>query len=140
MEFAGKRNTNIDRLLNQITWTLGKSDTSNTLAFYETDYTGSADRRQVDAVARDVFAVDYYVAQVDPDAVSNAVRLRNVRFPLRHGALRLHSTLNGVDYAWELDQQAVARCFDDAPAELRDLWVDQFAVMGLLTRNRMSRL
>jgi hypothetical protein len=46
-----------------------------------------------------------------------------------HTPLDFGCTSQGIDYAAELDQQAIASGLDDAPAVFADFWVNQFTPM-----------
>ena len=88
-------------------------------------------RRDVDAVAVDVVALDDHVAQVDADAERDAPILGYLGVALGHAALDGDRAIDRVDDARELDQRAVAHQLDDAPAVVRDLGVDEFGAVGL---------
>src|SRR4029078_6116146 len=70
-------------------------------------------RSNVDAVAEDVIAVDYDVANIDADAEAD-LRLHGLA-PLGHPALDSHGAGHGIDRAGELHQHAVACRLEDSP-------------------------
>ena len=62
-------------------------------------------RRDVDAVAEDVVALDDDVADIDADAKLDAPVLGDVGVALGHAALHLDGAAHGIDHAGEFDQQ-----------------------------------
>ena len=84
-------------------------------------------RRDIDAVAIDVVALDDDVAEIDADAELDARCPPARRVALGHLALHVDRAAHRVDDAGELDQQAVASGFDDAAAMLLDLRVGKLA-------------
>jgi hypothetical protein len=79
-----------------------------------------------------------HVAEVDADAVFDALGLRHAGVALAHAALHLDRAAHGVDHRGELDQRAVACQFDELAAVLLDLRVDQRAAVGLELGERAS--
>jgi hypothetical protein len=61
------------------------------------------------------------ISQIDPDPHRNAAILGHVAVVFRHGALQAQGTLNCVDDAAELCQQAIAHELEDAPVVTSDL-------------------
>ena len=92
-------------------------------------------RRDVDAVAENVVAVEDDISEVDADPIADAPVLGNVRLARGHCLLDCDRTLNRIDHAGELDQHAVAGGLDDAPPVRRDLGVDQRLAVLLLARD-----
>ena len=88
-------------------------------------------RRDVDAIAVDVVAVDDHVAEVDADPELDAVRRLEVRVVLGDAPLHLDRALDSVDHARELDQRAVAGELDDAAAMLGDPGLDEVLAQRL---------
>ena len=84
----------------------------------------------------DVLALDDHVAQVDTDAELDAPPLGGARVAPRHRALHLDRTLNGIDDACELGQDAIAGGLDDAPVVRGDGGLDQLAEVRLHGRQR----
>ncbi len=78
-----------------------------------------------------VLGVDHDVAEIDPDAKLDPLRLCNIRVALGHAALHVHRAAHGVHHARKLDKDAVSGGLDDAPTVLRNLRVHQFATAGL---------
>jgi hypothetical protein len=95
-------------------------------------------RRNVYAIAIDVLAVYNDVAEVDADAELNSLVRRNIRIPILHRALDQHRELDGFDHAWELDQDAIASCLDNAALMLSDLGVYQPSSMRLERRQGLG--
>jgi hypothetical protein len=93
-------------------------------------------RGDVDAVAEDVVAVDDDVADVDADAKRDPIVDRNIRIAFRHAALDVDRAHDGIDHAWEFEQQAVAGRLDDPAAVFGDPGVDQRPQMQLERRQR----
>ena len=75
-------------------------------------------RRDVDAVAVNVVALDDDVAEVDADPELGCAGPRPDRHCAGHVSLDLDRALHGVDYAGELDQRAIAHQLDDASVVL----------------------
>jgi hypothetical protein len=88
-------------------------------------------RRDVDGVAINVAAVGDHVAEIDPDAKSQAALLGEIEIALGHCALNFASTAHRVDHAGKFRQHAVTGGFDDPAVMLVDLRIDQFAQMRL---------
>ena len=76
-------------------------------------------RRDVDAVAQNVVALDQHIAEVDADAIDDALGLRNVGVALGHQLLDRDRAFDGGDDGGKLQQQPVAHRLDDAPAKTR---------------------
>ena len=76
-------------------------------------------RRDVDAVAQNVVALDQHVAEIDADAIDDALRLRRLGVALDHQLLDRDRAFDGGDDGGKLQQQPVARRLDDAAAEAR---------------------
>ena len=85
----------------------------------------------IDAVAKDVVAVDDDIANMDADADFDPLVLRRAGTALTHGTLKLYSAPGRIYRTGKLDQQAVACGLHDAPAMLSDLWVYQRAPVFL---------
>ena len=99
----------------------------------DADPTGLGDtfkaRRDVDAVAVDVVAVDDDVAEVDADPKDDALAVRP-RFRL-DGALDGERASDGVDHAGKLHQRAVADELHDPAVVLGDGGSEQRLAMAL---------
>ena len=79
-------------------------------------------RRQIDAVAIEIAALDDHIAEIDADAQED-VLIGGYACVLRlHRLLQVDGAFHGVDDAGELDKDAVAHDLEDAPALLRDQW------------------
>ena len=76
-------------------------------------------RCDIDPVAENVVAVDQDVAEIDADAVDDALRLRRVSVALDHQFLDRNRAFDGGDDGGKLQQQPVAGRLDDAPAAVR---------------------
>ncbi len=85
-------------------------------------------RGNVDAVAHEI-AVGLldHVAEVDADAELDAALGRQAGVALGHAVLHFDGAAHGVDHAAELDENAVAGAFDDAPVVRVDGGIDQVA-------------
>jgi hypothetical protein len=81
----------------------------------------------VDAITKDVMAIDDDVADIDPDAELEPFLGPLGRIALRHAALYLDRTAHRLHDARKLDKHAIAGGFDDATTMLADLWIDQGA-------------
>ena len=79
-------------------------------------------RRDVDAVAENILALDQHVAEMDAHAVDDAASLRGSGVALDHHLLDRHRTFDGGDNGGKLEQQTVAHGLDDPPAETRNDW------------------
>src|SRR5262249_54992231 len=88
-------------------------------------------RGDVDAVAIDVFVIDDDVRHVQANARLATPLWRNLHIALGHFPLDIDSTAYAVDDTGKLDEQAVARRFDNAPAVFRDLGIDDRASVAL---------
>ena len=76
------------------------------------------------AVAEDVVAFDNDVADVDADAEGNAPILSYPGGAVGHRRLHFDGASHRIDYARELQQQAVARGLHDAAAVSADRGID----------------
>ena len=100
---------------------LGKTDRAGLANAFEP-------RGDIDAVAHQI-AVLFLdnVAEVDADAELDASLGRQACVALDHAGLHLDRAAHRVDHAAKLDDDAVARALDDAPAMGGDGGVDQVA-------------
>ena len=76
-------------------------------------------RRDIDAVAENVVALDQDVAEIDADAIDDALVFRRPGVALGHQLLDRDRAFDGGDDGGKLQQHPVARRLDDAPAEAR---------------------
>src|SRR5215475_13343291 len=88
-------------------------------------------RRDVDAVAIDVFVINDDVAYVQTNPKLDTPLWRNLHIALGHLPLDIDSTAYAVDDAGKLDQHAVARRLDNASTVFRDLGIDDRASVTL---------
>ena len=72
-------------------------------------------RRDIDAVAIDVVALDHHVAQIDPDPESHPLRFGQPAIVAGELLLHLDRALHGLHDAHELGDDGVAPGVDDAP-------------------------
>ena len=86
-------------------------------------------RRDVDAVAVDVAALDDDVAEIEADAEVEPAVARDLGIACRHGALNLRGAGHGGDRARELGENAVAGGLDYAAVMGGDLGLQHLAVM-----------
>ena len=84
-------------------------------------------RRDIDAIAKDIVAIDDDVAHIDTDAELDLLVRRHISIACRHRALNVDGATNRVDCTGELYQGAIARSLHDAAAMLGDLGIDDFA-------------
>ena len=91
-------------------------------------------RGDVDAVAKDVVAIDDDVADVDTDSQIDPLFGRHTGIALGHATLHVDRTAHRVDHAREFQQQPVARGLDDPAAVFGDLRVNKLPPMGLQSR------
>jgi hypothetical protein len=94
-------------------------------------------RGYIDAVAHEV-AVGLldHVAEVNADAEFDAPLRRHAGVALDEAILHLDRAAHRVDHAAELDKNAVAGAFDDAPAMGGDGGIDQIAAQAPKPRKR----
>ena len=90
----------------------------------------------IHAIAEDVAHIEDNITEVDADAEQDPAIRRHPDVALRHAPLHLDGTLDRIDDAGELDQQAVASGLDEAPLVLGDRRVDEFFAVGLELRER----
>ena len=88
-------------------------------------------RRNVDAIAVDVRALDHDVAEVDADAQSNALLVGQVGLPVGHRSLDDNSAFDRLDDAGKLGQQTVAHQLHGTAAMLRNRRLDELGAEGL---------
>ena len=81
----------------------------------------------VDAIAKDVVAVDDHVAEIDADPQLETALGRDRLIDCARCSLHLDSAAQRVDDARKIRQQAVACGTDDPPAMRRDQRVDRTA-------------
>ena len=127
------------------------------VAYLAVDYLADADAarlgerfqtcRDVDTVAKDVAPIANDVAEIDADAELDPLFLRDLSIALGHPLLHFDSATHRIDNAGELNKQAIAGGFDDAPAMLLDLGIPQLAADRLqrcertfLVRSHQSRI
>ena len=84
-------------------------------------------RRDIDAIAEDVVAVDDDVAEIDADTKGNRFVIRTPAVPLGHRLLYGDRALHRIDGAGELDQRAVAHHLHDSPAVRGDGRIEELA-------------
>src|SRR5262245_53400262 len=78
-------------------------------------------RRHVDAVTKNITAIDYNVAYIDADSKLDTLVGRHIGVAIGHTALNINGAAHSIDHADELHQNAIACCLDDAAAMLGDL-------------------
>jgi len=74
--------------------------------------------RDIDAVAKNIVAINDDVADVDSDSKYNLFFRGNTGVTPDHAALNLDRTTNGIDHAGEFDQHPIAGSFHDAAVML----------------------
>jgi hypothetical protein len=85
--------------------------------------------RHIDAVAKDVVALDDDVAEIDANAKPDAALVGYIGLAVNHPALHLGRTAHRVDDTRKFCEQSVAGMFDRAATVLRDLRVYQLVQM-----------
>ncbi len=93
-------------------------------------------RRDVDAVAVEVVALDHHVAEIDADAQHHPQRFRQGLVGDRHRVLHLGGAFDGVDGAAELHQQRVADFLEDTAAMAGDERLEHVLPPRLQRRKR----
>ena len=88
-------------------------------------------RRDVDAVAEEVVALDHDVAEIDADAEDDAARGRTFGLTLGDRLLHGDRAGDGIDDRGELDDRAVAHQLDDAALVLGDDRIDRLGAKRL---------
>src|SRR5205814_704794 len=81
-----------------------------------------------------VVVLDYNIADIDPNSEFDAP-VRRIGLLLGHTRLPFDRTTQRVNDTREFDEQAIARCLDDASTVLADLWVDSGQVLYPLSQN-----
>ena len=76
-------------------------------------------RRDIDAVAENVVALDEHVAEIDADAIEDALVFGRLGVALGHHFLDRDRAFDRGDDGGELDQEPVAGRLDDAAAFAR---------------------
>jgi hypothetical protein len=69
--------------------------------------------RDVNAVAEEVVALNYDVADVDADAEPHLLADRSISILFRNGILSFDGTLHGIDRAGEVSDEAIASRVED---------------------------
>src|SRR6202012_4467971 len=92
----------------------------------------------VDAVAKDVLALDDDIADIDPDPEPNRIVDWDIGIALAQLSLDFDSASDCIDGAGEFHQHAVAHELDDTSRMRADCWIDQRTTQGIQTRQRPS--
>ena len=87
-------------------------------------------RRDVDALAKPVLALDNHFAEIDSDANLNALVFWDVSVALSEPALDADGAFDGVHDRAEFGQHAVAHELEDPPVMERDLRLEQLLASG----------
>src|SRR5262249_3040511 len=90
----------------------------------------------IHAVTIDVITVDDDIAKIDTDAKLDAFVATDRCVATVHFTLHLHAAAHGIDYAWELDQDAITGGLDHAATVLCDLRIDQLVAVRFKTCKR----
>src|ERR671934_43463 len=93
-------------------------------------------RSDIDAVAVNILVVDDDVTDVETDAKLDTPFRRDLDVALGDLPLDVDRAAYRIDDAGKLDQDAIARGLDDAPAMLRDFWIDDRASVAFEGRQR----
>ena len=104
-------------------------------------------RRDVDAVAIEVVALDDHIAEIDADAHFDAAVPRDTRVPLGHRLLHFDGATHRIDDAGKFHQQPIAGGLDDAAMVFGDLRIDELTAQrfeaferALLVRPHQPRI
>src|SRR4029450_7664360 len=76
-------------------------------------------RRDIDAVAIEIAALDHHIAEIDADAQQNSPLPRQTVVRGRHALLQLHRADNCVDGAGKFYEHPIAHHLDDTTAMRR---------------------
>ena len=87
-------------------------------------------RRNIDAVAKNILALDQHVAEVDADPVEDALRLESALVAGRHLLLHRQGALDRCDHGREFNEHPVARGFEQPPAVGGNDWLSGFAPLA----------
>jgi hypothetical protein len=91
-------------------------------------------RRDIDAVAEHIAAIEYNVAQIYTNAIGNAVAVRDVR-PVRHQRLLdIDRAANRFLRRGKFGEQTVTGRLDDGPVVARLFRIGDFTAQRLLAR------
>ena len=90
-------------------------------------------RRDVDAVAKNILAVDDNVADIDPDPEPDRIDFGAAGIVLPKLSLNFDGASDGVHGAREFHQRAIAHELDDTAAMGGNRRVDQLAPQGIQT-------
>ncbi|HKI14693.1 MAG TPA: hypothetical protein VKA12_06720 [Roseiarcus sp.] len=88
----------------------------------------------VDPIAKNVVALDQHVAEVDVDAIEDALRLRGPDVAFGHQFLDCDRALDRGDDGGKFHEEAVARRLDDASAVAGGDWPRRLAMLAHGTR------
>jgi hypothetical protein len=95
-------------------------------------------RRDIDAIAKDVIAINDDVTNIDADTKVQSLIRGNAFVALGHGSLHVNCAAHCIDDAREFQQQAVTGRLDDAAVMLRDLGIDKLPPVGFQCRQRAA--
>ena len=87
-------------------------------------------RGDIDAIAIDIAVHQHHIAQIDPDAEHQALRLGQSGIARGHSLLDLCCADHRIDDAIEGDQRAIAHQLDDAAMVPGDDGIDQLGADG----------
>ncbi len=88
--------------------------------------------RHIDRIAEDITVLEDDIAEIDADAVEDALRFVGRPLPFLHRVLDDERRAHRVLHTREGGDQPVARGLDDGPAEALEGRVDQLAAVALL--------
>ncbi len=86
--------------------------------------------RNIDAIAKDVSALDDDIAQVNANTKTNGLITHNTGIADLHAVLNFNTTLYRRKDRGKLQQQAVAHGSDNSPAMFGNQGIDQLGPMG----------
>ena len=88
-------------------------------------------RSHVDAIAKNIVALDNHIANVNADAELDAAIPRHVPISILYAALHFRGASYCVHHAGKFHQHPVAGEFDNSPLMLGDFAIDKIGLQGL---------
>lgn len=95
-------------------------------------------RRDIDAITKDVIAINDDVTKIDTDTKVQSLIRGNAFVALGHAPLDVNCAAHCIDNTREFQQQPVTGRLDDAAVMLRDLGVDELSPVRFQCRQRAT--